>query len=82
MAISSDWPSAGGALPLVQFDGHPGAGGGVAELMGHAGAQLPERPQPLVPPHRLLVLAERFRHAVDGEGQVADLVVAARDGHG
>ncbi len=71
-----------GTLPLVQFDGHPRPGGGIAELMGHAGAKLPERPQAFVAPDRLLVAAERLRHAVDRQGQVADLVVAARDGHG
>ena len=69
-----------GTLPLVQFDGHPRPGRRIAELMGHAGAKLPERPQAFVAADRLLVAAERLRHAVDREREVADLVVAAGDG--
>lgn len=68
-------------LPLVQLDRHPRAGGRVAKLMGHAGAELTERAKLFAAADLALVLAKPFRHAIDRNGQVAELVVDPSHGH-
>lgn len=68
-----------GTLALMQLDGHAAAGGGIAKLVCDARAQLTERTELFVAADLAFILAELFGHLVEGDGEVANFVVAAGD---
>jgi hypothetical protein len=71
-----------GAEALVQLDGHAGAGGRIAQLVGQADAQVIQGPEAFVLPDLGLVGPQLLAHPIDRQNQISEFIVSARHRHG
>ena len=69
-------------IPLVQIDRDPATGRGVAYLVSDAAPQLRERAETFVAADFVFVLSELPRQLVDGQREIADLIVSPRQVQG